>query len=78
MDKVLIHTFFPSQDIRQNVLLSSYLDSHDVINFKIYLLSTPKAMADRGKRRVDRNTKFEYLENKENFLDEIKNIFHSF
>ena len=27
MDKVLIHTFFPSQDIKQNVLLSSYLDS---------------------------------------------------
>ena len=35
-------------------------------------------MADRGKRGVDRNTKFEYLENKESFLDEIKNIFHSF
>ena len=27
MDKVLIHTFFPSQDIKQNALLSSYLDS---------------------------------------------------
>ena len=35
-------------------------------------------MADRGKRRVDRNKKFEYLENKESFLDEIKNILHSF
>ena len=67
MDKVLIHTFFPSQDIKQNVLLSSYLDSRDVIDFKIYLRSTPKAMADREKRGVDRNTKVEYLENKESF-----------
>ena len=50
----------------------------DVINFKIYLRSTPKLMADNGKRGVDRNTKFEYFKNKESFLDEIKNIFHSF
>ena len=35
-------------------------------------------MADRGKRGVDRYTKFEYLENKESFLDETKSIFHSF
>ena len=35
-------------------------------------------MADRGKRRVDRKTKFEYLENKESVLDEIKNIFQAF
>ena len=35
-------------------------------------------MADRGKRGVDKNTKFEYLGKKESFLDEIKNIFHSF
>ena len=35
-------------------------------------------MVGRGKKGVDRNTKFEYLENQESFLDEIKNIFHSF
>ena len=28
------HTLFSSQDVKQNVLLNSYLD---VINFKIYL-----------------------------------------
>ena len=27
MDKVQWHTFFPSQNIKENVLLSSYLDS---------------------------------------------------
>ena len=36
-------------------------------------------MADRGKKRGETNIqKFEYLENEKNFLDEIKNIFHSF
>ena len=29
----------------------------------------------KGKMNVQ---KFEYLENKKNFLDEVKNIFHSF
>ena len=32
-------------------------------------------MADWGKRGVDRNIKFEYLENKESFVDEIKKHF---
>ena len=30
------------------------------------------------KRGEDQNRKFEYLENEKVFLDEIKNIFHSF
>ena len=30
------------------------------------------------KKGEDRNTKFEYLEDEKSFLDEIKNIFHSF
>ena len=49
----------------------------DVINFKIDLGSTPKAMADREKKKVEVQ-KLEYLENEKKFLDEIKNIFHSF
>ena len=35
-------------------------------------------MADREKKGGDGNTKAEYLENEKRFLDEIKNIFHSF
>ena len=35
-------------------------------------------MADRGKRGEDEIQTSEYLENKKNFLDEIKNIFNSF
>ena len=47
----------------------------DGINFKIYLQATSKAMADMEKKEIQ---KFEYLKNQKSFLDEIKNIFHSF
>ena len=35
-------------------------------------------MADREKEGKMETQKFEYLENEKSFLDEIKNIFHSF
>ena len=47
----------------------------------IFLESTSKAMADRekikqaGKKKIH---KFEYLENEESILGQIKNIFHIF
>ena len=47
------HTLFSSQDVKQNVLLNSYLD---VINFKIYLLSSSNTMADWKKIGNNRNT----------------------
>ena len=75
--KFQCHTFFLSQDVKQNVSLSSYLDSDDFINFKIYLGSTSKAMSDREKKMEDGNIS-EYLGNEKSFLDKIKNIFHSF
>ena len=59
------------------MLLSSYLDKDDVINFKIFLESASIAMADREKDGKMGMQKFEYLENKKSFLDEIKAIFHS-
>ena len=40
--------------------------------------STSKAMADREKEGKLKIQKFAYLENEKSFLDEIKNIFHSF
>ena len=40
---------FLSQDIKQNVLLSSYLDKDDIINFKTFLESTSKSVAGREK-----------------------------
>ena len=40
--------------------------------------STSKAMADREKRGEEENAKCKYLKNEKRFLDEIKNIFHSF
>ena len=57
MTKFQYHTFFPSQDIKQNVLLSSYLAIDDVINFKIYLQTTSKAMTGREKKRQGRKYK---------------------
>ena len=50
------HNLFLSQDIKQNVLLSSYSDDH-VKNLKILLGSTSKTMVDREKREEDENTK---------------------
>ena len=49
------------------------------MNFKVYLGSSSKAMADREKKdgRMEIQ-KFEYLEDERSFLDGIKNIFHSF
>ena len=47
------------------------------MNFKIYLWSSPKAIADRQKKEGETEIqKCEYLENEKSFLDEIKNIFH--
>ena len=39
LTKLQCQTFFSSQDIKQNVRLSYYLATDDVINFKIYLRS---------------------------------------
>ena len=50
------HNLFLPQDIKQNVLLSSYSDDH-VKNLKILLGSTSKTMVDREKREEDENTK---------------------
>ena len=77
--KFQCHTFFPSQDIKQNVLLSSYLNSwwcHELQD-----LSSIKLLSNGWQGEKERKVKiqkFEYLENKKSFLDEMKNIFHSF
>ena len=47
--KFQCHILFPSRDIKQIVLLSSYLDNSDVITSKIYLESSCKSMVDRKK-----------------------------
>ena len=70
--KFQCHTLFLSQDSKQNVLLSSYLDSWLRHEFG----STSKAMADTGKKRGKTKTqKLEHLQNEKSFLVEIKDIF---
>ena len=54
------------------MLLSCYFD--DDVNFKIFLGSTSKAMADREKRGEGQIQNFEYLKNQKSFLDQKKNI----
>ena len=49
-EKFQCHTFFPSQDIKQNVSLSSYLNSSWHHKLKIYRGLSSKAMADREKK----------------------------
>ena len=51
----------------------------DVINFKIYLRTACKAMADREKKRGRWKYKnFNISRTKRAFLDEMTSIFHSF
>ena len=51
----------------------------NIMNFKIYLRSSSKAMANRQKKMGRTEIqKIEYLEKKESFVDEIKSSFHSF
>ena len=49
-----------------------------MINFKIYLRSSSKAMANREKVWNMEKQNFKYLEKEKSFLYKIKNIFHSF
>ena len=53
------YTLFPSQDTKQNVLLSFHQTIDDAIKFKIYLRSSSKAMTDRERKR--RRRKYESL-----------------
>ena len=72
--KFQCHTFFHSQDS----FLSSYLDSwwrdklEDLSWIKLW--SNGWHEEKEGKMEIQ---KFEYLENKKSFLDEIKDMFHS-
>ena len=44
-----------------------------------FMLDQPlKQWLTGRKREEDANTKFEYFKNEKSFLNEIKNIFHSF
>ena len=74
--KFQCHTLFLSQDIKQNVLLSSYLDSwwrHKLQDFSwINLSSNGWQRKKEGETNIQ---KFEYLENEKSFLDEIKKHF---
>ena len=77
--KFQCHTLFLSQDMKQNMLLSSYLYSwwrHKRSDFSwINRWSNGWQEEKEWKTKIQ---KLEYLENEKSFLDEIKNIFHIF
>ena len=76
--KFQCHSFFPSQDIKQNVLLSSYLDSWWPLNFMIYLGSSSKAMVDREKKRGKWKYKNLNISNEMSFLNIFLNFGRAF
>ena len=68
--------FFPSQDVKQNKLLSSYLDNgwHHKLQDKSLIIFEGNGQQgeEEGKTEIQ---KVEYLENKKSFLDERKTFF---
>ena len=48
---------------------------HDIINYSTFICPFESGKCGKEEEKLQ---KFEYLENEKNFLDEIKNIFHSF
>ena len=48
---------------------------HDIINYSTSICTFESGKSIKEEEKVQ---KFEYLKNKKSFLDEIKNIFHSF
>ena len=48
---------------------------HDIINYSTFICPFESGKCGKEGKKLQ---KFEYLENKKSFLDEIKNIFHSF
>ena len=68
MDKVSMSHLI-SFSICQTKCVIKFLDSYDIINFKIFPGSISKAMTDKEKK--DRKTKiqkFKYLKNEKSFL----------
>ena len=73
------HTFFPFQDIKQNVLFSSYLDNwwhHELQDLSSIILYSNGLQVEKEGRTEIR--KIEYFEKEKSFFDEIKSIFHRF
>ena len=48
---------------------------HDIINYSTFICPFESEKCRKEGKKLQ---KFEYLENETSFLDEIKNIFHSF
>ena len=57
------------------LLQNLHLRIHDVIN---YSTSTCPFISEKCGKKGKKLQKIEYLKNKNSFLDEIKDIFHSF
>ena len=48
---------------------------HDIMNYYISICPFESGKCEKEREKVQ---KFEHLENEQNFLDEVKNIFRSF
>ena len=70
--RFLCHAFFPSQDIKQNVLFSSYLDNwwhHELWDLSSIILQSNGWQVEKEDRREIQKT--EYRERRKSSLDEM-------
>ena len=64
-------------ELFQNLRLQIYASQmHDIINYSISIC--PLESVEKCGKEGKKLQKIEYLENEKSFVDEIKNIFHSF
>ena len=72
--KFQCHTFFPSQDIKQNMLLSSYLDNSWHRKFNIFFDHPLKQWPTERKKGDDENTQIWIFRERKELLRMIKMI----
>ena len=48
---------------------------YDIINYSTFICPSESGKSEKEEEKIQ---KFEYLDSKKSFLNEIKNIFHSF
>ena len=79
MDKVPISHLISFSRYQIKCVIKSFFRQVMTSQTLTFFLNQPLKQSLTGKKEVKTNIqKFEYIENRKSFLEEIKNIFHSF
>ena len=79
MDKVSISHLISFSRYQIKCVIKSFFRQVMTSQTLTFFLNQPLKQSLTGKKEVKTNIqKFEYIENRKSFLEEIKNIFHSF